>query len=780
MVKTPLEQFKSDLRCVLIASGKKGVRLKYIGKEFYELHDETIPFKDLGFRNLVELLKICKDACRFGADAENPGEYLLHMVADANTAHMKNLQDKTPIQRKKKKRYGFNPQRRVKYPTYSARTQVPSARPQFKPTGYSANPKGFVPKPFSGFARPTAPAPKSSTYQPGNIVKPKSTAPILSSKPSTKKVCSAGWEVYGGYVASLIKPRKFGALKGDVERMYITKFKEALPTNWVDQLENRFIIVDKVFANGSVSVKLKEDIKPATSAPDTPAVVVPAVKLVPSVKPEVIVNSGPKGVKSVHRPGSNGDEGIEVTSPAKDVIDQTSPTKKVHVIDLVSPSVMSTNITIDLTTPPSYSRTSLEDQMIKLKLGSSSSPILVSDSDSADSSDWSSCEEEVEDLLLNSIIDKDKVLIRSSKLSAKGTPAPSISSSRVPRTDLRVPSQSARVPPTAIHHGLCSTNIIPPPANPPPSPRSLKVLQPSLVPNHKYLTRVRTGPAYVAPIPTAMPASNNPPPQPPISATPPTYPNVLPTNGTSTTLPARTTINSTPKTSAAPAYTTPHNSKVSQQLGSQSVTQRSLQRNLQKPRRILSSTPAAARLRNKNSEERFYKPPGSGGFSPLGSPNLFNNRLRARASPSVGISLLDILDGSSLGVEPVQDVSSVPLRAGPIQVAQPGPQLDTSNTNSRIDDDDYVIFNSDDSDFGSAESESTEADGSKLLDKLDGYNCICRRPRGLTYCKDCGNIVPGSRVKMTCQAHPKMFLTCDLLICPKCKSSTIIEVSANN
>ena len=39
-------------------------------------------------------------------------------------------------------RYGFNPQRRVKYPTYSARTQVPSARPQFKPTGYSANPKG--------------------------------------------------------------------------------------------------------------------------------------------------------------------------------------------------------------------------------------------------------------------------------------------------------------------------------------------------------------------------------------------------------------------------------------------------------------------------------------------------------------------------------------------------------------------------------------------------------------------------------------------------------------
>ena len=57
-----------------------------------------------------------------------------------------------------------------------------------------------------------------------------------------------------------------------------------------------------------------------------------------------------------------------MTSPAKDVIDQTSPTKKVHVIDLVSPSVMSTNITIDLTTPPPYSSTSLEDQMIKLKV----------------------------------------------------------------------------------------------------------------------------------------------------------------------------------------------------------------------------------------------------------------------------------------------------------------------------------------------------------------------------------------------------------------------------
>jgi len=207
---------------------------------------------------------------------------------------------------------------------------------------------------------------------------------------------------------------------------------------------------------------------------------------------------------------------------------------------------------------------------------------------------------------------------------------------------------------------------------------------------------------------------------------------------------------------------------------------RSLHRNLQKPREILSSTPAAARLRNKTSEERFYKPPGSGEFSPLGSsrrPNLFNNSISARPSPSVGISLLDILDGSSLGVEPVQGVSCVPREAAPPQVALPGPQLDTSNTNSRIDDDDYAIFNSDDSDFGSAESESTEAEH---LQKLDGYNCICLRARGLTYCKDCRNIVPGSRVKMTCQAHPKMFLTCDLLICPKCKSSAIIEVDANN
>ena len=46
-----------------------------------------------------------------------------------------------------------------------------------------------------------------------------------------------------------------------------------------------------------------------------------------------------------------------------------------------------------------------------------------------------------------------------------------------------------------------------------------------------------------------------------------------------------------------------------------------------------------------NNYIRFYKPPGSGEFSPLGSsrrPNLFNNSISARPSPSVGISLLGI------------------------------------------------------------------------------------------------------------------------------------------
>ena len=90
-----LQMFKIELRSVLMGM-KNGASVKQLHGEYETRMGSRIPFQELGYRNVVELIQNIPDV----AELDNStGELRVHAVADANTAHIARMVAKQKVGR---------------------------------------------------------------------------------------------------------------------------------------------------------------------------------------------------------------------------------------------------------------------------------------------------------------------------------------------------------------------------------------------------------------------------------------------------------------------------------------------------------------------------------------------------------------------------------------------------------------------------------------------------------------------------------------------------------
>lgn len=88
-----LKMFKIELRSVLTGM-KNGASLRQLHIEYETRMGTPIPFKQLGFRNVVELIQELQDVAYFD---QEKGELRVHAVPDESTAHISRMVSKQRV-----------------------------------------------------------------------------------------------------------------------------------------------------------------------------------------------------------------------------------------------------------------------------------------------------------------------------------------------------------------------------------------------------------------------------------------------------------------------------------------------------------------------------------------------------------------------------------------------------------------------------------------------------------------------------------------------------------
>jgi len=290
MSKGKLEQFKVNLRSILIANGTEGVKLRHLNREYDEFHNERINHKDFGYHTLFDLLKACPDACWLRPDPEVFSEYIVIGVADESTAHVLDLVIKASKSKKRNSnrgsrsfrgnRGGFAPPRRhfgTEENRYDGGSDFragsrSATRTNFRTTSRSVGRNNFMsgpahamsssrstvrtdsrrfendgPKPVkNAVARPT---PDKTTMG------PKPNAAKAFDERKKPKTTTAEPIVYCNYVASILKKRSFGMYVKELEIQYEQKFRESLPSDWVKQLDNVCLEIVNDFGDGIIQIR---------------------------------------------------------------------------------------------------------------------------------------------------------------------------------------------------------------------------------------------------------------------------------------------------------------------------------------------------------------------------------------------------------------------------------------------------------------------------------------------------------------------------------------------
>jgi len=278
-----LEEIKINLRSVLMSS-TVGVSLKSLKSDYEELCGERLDNRQFGFQHLSEFLKCkCSDVCRLGADKDNPGMYRAFAIADEDTKHIEELQRRTrkPAKKKNIPRRMYPPSHRNGYTSgggYNNYVPIPNyfayqdhydrmvnnamlmynmnmhpiqsydTRPYYNNNFYSSTPR------VNKVVRKNVP---SSKDKHNDVVSRQRNRERPKAKKQLK--LASNWEVYGGYVLSILCTKKFGMLKGDLEEKYEEKFRESLPQDWVQQLDKRMIEIVQDYGDGILLVKAKSE-----------------------------------------------------------------------------------------------------------------------------------------------------------------------------------------------------------------------------------------------------------------------------------------------------------------------------------------------------------------------------------------------------------------------------------------------------------------------------------------------------------------------------------------
>jgi len=86
--------FKIELRSVLLGM-KNGASLRQFHNEFETRMGRSIPFKQLGFKNVVELIENLPDVAYL--DYDNSGDLRVYAVPDDKTAHIARMVSKQKV-----------------------------------------------------------------------------------------------------------------------------------------------------------------------------------------------------------------------------------------------------------------------------------------------------------------------------------------------------------------------------------------------------------------------------------------------------------------------------------------------------------------------------------------------------------------------------------------------------------------------------------------------------------------------------------------------------------
>jgi len=279
-----LEEVKINLRSVLMSS-TVGVSLRNLKRDYEELCGETLDNRAFGFQHVADFLRSkCSDVCRIDVDKDNPGWFRAFVIADEDTKHIEELQKRTRKPAKKKS----TPTRRT-YPFSSSsgymsgggyNNLIPNY--QYMMNYMNINPAMYMynmslpvqayqtmPYNYNNFITSTprvnrvdkikvtaaGDKPFQRDSNSNNIIMKQQKPNVMSKTKKPLKLSSSSWEVFGSYVLSIMCTRKFGMLKEDIEDKYEEKFKERLPQDWVQQLENRMIKIIKDYGDGILLLK---------------------------------------------------------------------------------------------------------------------------------------------------------------------------------------------------------------------------------------------------------------------------------------------------------------------------------------------------------------------------------------------------------------------------------------------------------------------------------------------------------------------------------------------
>ncbi|XP_023342959.1 tudor domain-containing protein 7 [Eurytemora carolleeae] len=273
-----LEETKLYITSVLLANGTNGVRLSSFCQDYENICQEPVPFKKFGFSNLETFLRSIPETCRLRMER---GELVAHMVRTNETAYVVDMQEKTPIARKKKKGGkrnfsgsgyggGYGGGFGGSFGGYSSSMNNPT--PFKNPYSYRATLASSRTSSSNGSSTPTSSRPTPASMRPGSHKNIGSStvyfSPSISanglSKPTPKDSNQnrtepkGNWEEYGRKVEKLLENRKYGSLSADVERTYKSEYNEVLPKDWVDVLDQRLIKVLNSYDHGNKHVQMLE------------------------------------------------------------------------------------------------------------------------------------------------------------------------------------------------------------------------------------------------------------------------------------------------------------------------------------------------------------------------------------------------------------------------------------------------------------------------------------------------------------------------------------------
>ena len=270
-----LERTKKSVRSVLMAE-KDQVDLSMLEKEYYEMYEETIPWRRLLFSSLEDFLRSIPSVCR----VTNIGfSIFVAAVTDQNTAHIRQM----VAYQKRSKKKGKSRNAAPRYGYQSYRPPPPPVTPSYRGGDYLANqalkerteklikstlnttrgPISFpmLEKEFKKFYQEEIPWSKLgfsslekflrtltgvctvsgwtvSSVSSKGPVKSNRPAPAVEKKEEKEKVEkkrlpeTSDQSVWVGRMRTYLAARKFGLLLAQAEKLYEKEWAESLPLDW--------------------------------------------------------------------------------------------------------------------------------------------------------------------------------------------------------------------------------------------------------------------------------------------------------------------------------------------------------------------------------------------------------------------------------------------------------------------------------------------------------------------------------------------------------------------